>query len=367
MYANVRRVYKNSLGKESFILSDLLYDYNQVTLKRNFSCGGDQGTWHDTPFYECNSLPSPIPSDLIEMIANPPTRNMSVAQAIPALFDTITESIAHSWNPSAFHVIFHSSGYDSRIISAAINRLSKNGKEWLGNTLFLSNRWEAKEFTEIMQTQGFSEFLAYTNGNAEDHFRSSLNIETAWRELNPPCPIPGNLWTYLIRYAQEQGHIPQNTLLQGYCGYWANETWNSFTRPVNDWIGNVNNWYTFNTMAMLPFAVDSMEYPLIDLNVIDILMKTNNAGGDALRQEVATFSSPKTMSIQKQSLSDCKHRISEKLRNDVLSVYNKTWYAKNVCGMSVPTTSDFSNEWSKFSLASLCEHLLQRGIKIEVK
>jgi len=46
--------------------------------------------------------------------------------------------IEASWNPDARHVVMHSSGYDSRLLSALLHRIaSRRGPGWLGETKFV--------------------------------------------------------------------------------------------------------------------------------------------------------------------------------------------------------------------------------------
>lgn len=369
-YAHIKRTYQNTLGKQSFTLADLLYDYDTVTIKRGFSCGGDQGTWHDTPFNEVTTITAGIEPEIRTLCNTQVERNIPYSQdVLTQLFDMVTNSIEQSWDANRFHVVFSSSGHDSRIIASAIKRLiAKHGQTWLGKgLLFLSNRWEASPFEVIMQQQGWSDdqFFAYTSGHDNDHFRPALNLDTAWQAVNAPCPIPGNLWHYLIEIAKINGKIPYDAQLQGYDGYWANELWNSFTLPSVDWIHRVETWYGYNVMSALP-QLDTMEHPLVDIEIAKILMQLKNVSGDALRKELAFFVSPETKDIARLPLSDCEHLLGLPLRGDIDRLYNTTWYANNVSHWQVPTHSGFSNEWAKWSLASLCEHLLKRGIKIKV-
>ena len=49
--------------------------------------------------------------------------------------------IERDWDPDKFHLLFHSSGYDSRIFSSILMKLrEKHGEGWIGKILFLC--WE---------------------------------------------------------------------------------------------------------------------------------------------------------------------------------------------------------------------------------
>jgi len=367
-YLNIRRLYSSNIGK-SEIMSDLLFPFPQVTIKRSFSCGADQGTWKDSPFTEVSTIAPNIHPEVKEFCQQTVEKDLTFPYAMSLLYNAITDSIERSWDKNKFHVVFASSGYDSRIIAACIKRLiQNNGAEWLGKgILFLSNRWESTNFESIMHGQGWNkeQYFSYTQGEDGEHFRRALNVKTAWQTMNAPCPIPGNLWYYLIDIAKENGKIPSGVEMQGYCGYWANESWNSFTQAKNDWLYKISSQYGYTTMSALPCPIP-LEYPMVDLEVIKILARIKNVSGDTLRKDLSVYVSPETQHIERIADSDCYHKLSPALVQDIDRIYNSMWYAKNVRGLILPNHSGYSDEWARFNLASICEHLLEQGIKIRV-
>lgn len=367
IYARPQRQYRNEqTGKTSFLLYEVIG--KKATLTSRFNCGLRQGTWHNTPFEEIENVPplETIPNEIISLqIYDGQLSDLSI------LFDAICDSIEQSWRQDKFHIVFHSSGWDSRIISAAIKRLvQKNGQDWLGlGLLFLANRWEAKEAKKIIiNRQGWDEkyFLAYNEGKADEHFATQLDFDTFWLTNNPPVSIPGNLWWYLPQYAQELGLISKEDLLQGYCGLFANETWRWFRQGgLSKWLEKHINWYYYTTIAMHPQLIPQMEYPLTDINVLKLVKDYKGYDGDGLREEVANFACPEARDIPHLSLDDRGHKISRRLQNYCTREYRQSWYGKSHGDWQCPSTSEFSAGWCQYGLASLYEELIRHGVNVK--
>lgn len=354
-YANVTRLYCHN-GVCSPCLFDVAKMLKSVTVNLKFSCGGQNGTWDDEPFYEIKSKPATTPKEVIDL-CTPIERTIETDTAIPLLFDAVCESIAASWNPGAFHVVSHSSGYDSRIISSAIKKLGYADKD----VLFLGNRWEADFAERFFEKLGIENYANFTDGEDGNHF--VLGLQSVWR--NAPCPIPGNLWRYLIEWAESKNLIP-TTGVQCYTGLWANEAWNCFLSPNNDWMNRVGGWYSYNCMAALPVKAQQVEYPMVDTRVLSLLRNTLACSGDKLRERVANFANPGTSNIPRLGLDDRNHQISMPLRLQLDALYQSTWFGKHRPWIA-PTTSEFSTEWGRYSLAMMIEELIKEGVSVEGK
>lgn len=360
MYLQPKRYYQNvKTGRASPLLRDVIKD--RVTINPSFDCGNRRGTWHGSPFKEIETMPPAVtvPSGIHCGGSN--------RVEISDLFDEICASIERNWRSDKFHVVFHSSGWDSRIISAAIKRLGeKNGPEWLGAVLYLANRWEAEKSGDIISSQDLEDFVAYIGG---EHFYSSLiNFGYVWKKTNAPTPLPGNLWWYLVDRPQGMGLLPEDSELQGFSGYWANETWKCFARGgLEDWLKKYTGWYYYNVMAALPQKIPLMEYPMTDVKVLRMIPHARGGNGDRLRRAVADFACPEAKDIPNLGLDDRGHPIAEWLRDHCRKVYAGSWYAQNVRkDWETPETSEFSNEWGWWGLASLCEELVRSGVDVVV-
>lgn len=366
IYSRPQRRYKNNTtNATSFNLHEVID--TRATLTRNFNCGLRQGTWKNTPFDEVSNVPpeETIPDELKNLVVSG-----DKLSDLSVLFEAICNSIERSWQADKFHIVFHSSGWDSRIISSAVKRLvEKNGQDWLGQgLLFLANRWEAQEAYEIVvNRQGWPEkyFLAYDHGNEDEHFALSLDFDTFWLANNPPISIPGNLWWYLPEYAQSLGRAPIDEHLQGYAGLFANESWRWLRQGgLQTWIQKYIDWYYYTTIAMHPQKIPTMEYPLIDIDVLKLVPAYSGYGGDKLREDLAHYACPEAKDIIHYTYDDRHHPISKRLQDYCRNKYHSSWYGKKRNGWECPRTSEFSVGWCMYGLASLCDELIRRGVNV---
>jgi len=73
-------------------------------------------------------------------------------ECVDIVVKQIEEDILRWWNPNRLHVMFHSAGNDSRMVSAMINKIRETeGNDWLGEIKFVCAKPEQKEFVSIMK------------------------------------------------------------------------------------------------------------------------------------------------------------------------------------------------------------------------
>lgn len=344
-YANLVRTYN---GKRT------LYEAVQgpATVRTDMTFGRGRGFWGGSPILEVASEPGRI---LPEVKALARAVERDIDNPVPLLFDLVTQAVEQAWRPDAFHLVFHSSGWDSRIISAAIKRLmQKNGPDWLGEVLFLCNRWEADRFVQAMQAMGWTEYATYTGGEPGEHF--ARHAYEMWRFA--PFPRPGNFFWYLQEWAEEKGLMPSENV-QAFTGLWANEVWYWFF-PEVDWVRRARRKYCIHMIASLPIKARWVEYPLVALPILDVLRRArpnevlNN--GNALRREVANYACSEAKHIKKQGVSDGYHPISERLQGELDTYYQETEFGRRV-PWNVPDHSGNSTDWGKWGMALLVERL----------
>lgn len=338
-----------------------LLAHSKLHLNKSFNCD-IFGTWRGAPFDEVVTATPAIPPEW-NILTKPVPASTDID-----IFHSIVTVIERYWNPSKFHVIFHSAGWDSRIINAAIRTLYRHyGQDWLGDILFLCNRWEAEPFREIMKLSGWTQYAVYDEGDALRHFASTLtDFPNAYRKLNAPVPICGNLWWYLIEWAQSKDILPADDQLQAFGGYWANETWECARLGITEWFKRYQDWYFYNVMAAFPFKAGEMVFPLTHIDVIRAVMgRSGDITGNALRQLIAQTFQPETAHIPNPGQDDRRHPIAIDLMNIAQADYCKSWYSTHVDPHpGVSPHSEFSKWWSNWTLASLCEHLIQSGKEI---
>jgi len=101
-----------------------------------------------TLFEEVNIKPYEHTGELLQFLEQEPwVRN----QTYETVFEYLKNAIHKVWDSDKFHLIGHSSGYDSRLICKAIRELTEeNGDKWAGEVLYVENMGE-KPFKEIME------------------------------------------------------------------------------------------------------------------------------------------------------------------------------------------------------------------------
>ena len=350
MYANIKRYYngRRTLLEATMRLPEIVFNYD-------FSCGR-RGYWKSKPVIGVESnpvytLPPPLAFE-----------RRDIQTDMEWLAWQVSMVIDRTWRKNAFHVVFHSSGHDSRIMSSAIKRnVEAYGKEWLGRgLLFLSNRWEADKFKQVMEAQGWDKeyWLAYIEGDDDEHFaRAVYNMHNC-----APCPIPGNLWYYLPRFAIEKGRMPRDNI-QAFAGLWANEAWDCFLMEQNPWVKRINKQYGHHVMASLPVLANSVEYPLVSHWILKAIQYMDYTDGKKLRRDLANYMCPEAKSIKRGNTHDRKHLISVRMQNELDEYYKQTYFGSKA-PWTVPGDSEFSPDWGRWSLALLAEELKIHGKKI---
>lgn len=369
------RLYCNQDG----VTSPYLYAVapKRLTLHRDFNCGST-GVWQGSPFQEIEVVSPAVEPEVAALCQVYPTIFTTNPNDIgQALLPIIRQVIESEWRADKYHIIFGSSGNDTRIISGILRNLhEEKGMDWIGRILFVSTKWERESFKRLLMVQGWSvnQFLVYNeNVPDEEYFAESLNLETAWQELNAPCPIPANLWWYIVRGLQKRGYLPpDDNSIQGFGGMWANEIFDAMLQWPKKWAEHHLNWYYYNVNASFPRKVSTI-FPFCTLEVLRVLCHydfPNNMipteKSVHIRSAMANTVSPETIDIPRLTLDDRKHPISWCLREKMLVDFNKTWYGKLMPQGSAAETTEFHPFWTHWSMASLCEYLLAQGHQIHI-
>lgn len=370
---NPYRIYRNkSTGATSHRMSDVLP--RDLTLSRTFTTDVF-GTWRGVPFAEVEIVPA---QGVDDAFCNWYTAHQRPAseRTLTHIADAINEHLHMHYDWNKFHIVFASSGYDSRIISAALRRLYNETGRQPNDILFVSNIWEADSFLATGKAIGWpaANYAVCNPHLDEEHYFTTpiLDFANLWHRVNAPCPFPINLWYYLVEWAQDKGLCPaDDSQLQGIGGYWANETFDCFQSSAgcSEWIKRHSTWYYYNVMASLPFKCSEMLFPIANAEVmLHLPVDSIHGNGDEVRRVLSTVMAPGTIDIPKLSCDDRRHHISPDITGPMVNFYDASWWNAHIKPRTlVSSNTEFSHWWSAYTMASLCEHLVQAGHNIRVE
>ena len=372
-FHRVNRVYEiKDTGEKSELYFELCEKLPHVTLNPGFICPKDtkSGSWYNDPFIEIVT----VNPDIVA----PPIAVKRARSSLGTLIEAICAAIAAAWDPAKTKVVFHSSGLDSRVISSCIRKLNQErGDEWLGNILFLSNRWESKPFTKIMKAQGWkpSQYAAYTDGGPDMHFDRVLDFERYWYTNNAPVPMLGRFFGYLPEWAQEKGLLPGNDQLIFFNGHGPEFGGNNRegmwktsggSAHVTSRIQHFKR-HDYYSPSMLNYPSNSHGiFVLAEANVVNRALGHSSKG--SIRQAIERALSPETLRIPRRPGND--HRGKPVARSVMLrseACFNESIYAK-LTGKrwKTPSNAAISKAWAEWGVASLCEHLVGSGVDVRL-
>jgi hypothetical protein len=358
IYGNLLRTYN---GKRT--LWDAAKTMDSLTVRLDMRFGHGIGTYgkKGTPFIETDNQPGAISPEVKQLTQKV---NRDILSPLSLLSDLIIESIEKAWKPNAFHLVLHSSGWDSRMMSGAIKTLyKKHGKDWLGDVLFLTNRWEALRFLAIMKAMEWDkdQYTVYDNNTLPDEHYAQHAYDI-WRCA--PFPRPANFLWYLPAWAEEEGLVPKDNV-QVFTGLWANEVWHTFIKDNSLWEYMIRRGYGWSMIASMPIKATWAEYPLVSLPVMDMLRRVRFENGNKLRKFMAAYMNPDAAKVRPRvRISDGYHKLSDRLREELNAHYQQTSYGQRV-PWEVPNHSGNSVEWGKWSVALLIEKLEKLNIQIK--
>jgi len=381
------RIYESSVGRSEHIWEIMP---KNVTVKKDINPVCFNATsegYTETPFVEVSIVPyeSAYP-DIIEDFNFDGLVKLDINydRFIELLYEQLVKVIEQTWDSSKFHVIPHSSGNDTRLISYIIKQLyDKNGKEWLGDILFVEANGEQKEFLEIMKLVGWdkSQYMIYNEGAEPSKYHNhSFNFDTCWKSLNGYMSYPMNKWYDFVDYLQHQGTIPEDDKLQLYTGYGANET----TRAIHD-RGQSLEWYywwhyhialsqiTYKGNWVHPFwELDFLH--LMEIYGWKYLDKAGEKGKSPLSVSKLILDkiAPEFKEIKNLTTNDVAERgfleISDEMMYREMKNYGESWYGKNnKVKMPVYKVIMHCEWWGKWALASFCEYLIKEGHNVEME
>jgi len=288
---------------------------------------------------------------------------------IQEIYDILKESIRQSWEPGKLHIIGHSSGYDSRIISNIAKELGEEyGSEWLGEVLCIEGLGEGDRFKEIMSAQGLNG-IVYNEGVVPAlHPEYSFRFKDFWSRYNGVNSFPVNQWYDSYQDLEDQGILSSENV-QCFSGYGANETMEYATKKKGfKWYFR---WHHYLQLQKFKLWGDNWVHPFWDINVMKAVAGVNvRPKKERISKRIADECVPHLRHIPQlptRILNERGYRtLAPGLLFEVQKAYDASWYGKQVPVTMMADLTTYRPWWTHYCVASLCEHLLEEGYEIKI-
>lgn len=278
------------------------------------------------------------------------------------VWNCLKQIVYEHWQPERFHVIAHSGGVDSRILSSIIKELyEENGKDWLGDILFVENGGEADTFKAIMKYQKWPKKYqhVYNDHKPPDMFhQEALEFDYIRERYNGVSSYPFNLFYECYDQLIKRGVIPEN--FQGFAGFGPYIDIAFRMTGIDNWL-EWDYYYQFRSFRKR----GDWFFPWWDYRYIYLLASLMPVLGLG-RIRVSDAINP-IPSIPNVPYCDIVHggyrHVNKGIMDDVMYRYFLSWYGQNI-----DTTPDdeirYSDWWGQYCEASICEYLIDKGHKI---
>jgi len=327
----------------------------------------------DTLFHEIEVVPmlETLDKEAIELMnLEPGTRFMSREELLDASLALLEKVIETNWSSTKVHFVAHSSGWDSRLISALIRRIyERRGSSWLGEVIFSCCGTESPGFRAIMEYEGWepSRYAAFED--LEDFCDFELDLSQVWRWANGPMLFARSPKTYMIRRLQEAGRLPPEDQIQAWSGYGTNSGVHAYANARE---GNrIEERYgvVYRHHESLDFYPASEEIlPFSHYDVLRLGVESSCRLGSDRRTQMLERFDPELFALPKlvSHWPNLQAKRMEKMQADYLA----SWYGRNVQPRAIEVissaTSGYCTWWSYWTAAGLVEHLLNGGYDIQV-
>lgn len=291
---------------------------------------------------------------------------------IQLYIESVRQAVEANWPSRLSNVVFHSSGYDSRILSWTLRQLAeKHGRDWLGDVLFVCWGAECEGFAQIMEYEGWKpEQYRLIHNNGADVDSRHLHFKAAAHRLGGVVSRATNYWESGLHYLhQSLGGLKCVWTSQG-----NNEIW---AIPNEQTFGEFYSWlyscFVGEMFSAISWAVNCMP---LNVHTLSLLLKHGPPCGlGSIRQDIVRTMDKGLAEIPRMDENTGQwmvdHRaIPADLFDKAIEDYRASWYGRCVApeqadraGMQTVLPS---NWWRHWTAASLCDDLLRRGHKITV-
>lgn len=333
----------------------------------------------DSLFNEIEVFSEPVPPSMRFLFARYINkRRIDINLLAQNLVDRMSKFIESSWDSNKTHVMPHSSGYDSRLISTIIRRLTqKNGREWLGDIYFICWEPEVRDFMTVMQYEGWDKnHIILIKGPATDFYRQAVSFFNLGKYCSDSNRFICYCFDYLIYKKIENLNLNNVQIVSG---LFSDEILRKeATTPRADMIWNDLSHFMVHFLHDVHFEWSSFDVllPFMSLNVIDYLFDYNLPRADDLKLAMLNYLDPNLAQlpnyrfeyfkiIRKQG-SHPYYRLSDATVANMSRALKNSWYF-GVLNPSINISNILVNDskiLKDYTNAAICEYLIQKGVNI---
>jgi len=306
----------------------------------------------------------------LELVKLPNGSNeCSKAELIKWWGDAIVDHIYKAWDPTKFHLVFHSSGWDSRAVSGAVWRGVREelGWDWdWDDVLFVCIGPESDEFKCIMEYEGWEDYQYVAVTDMISHYDRCLDFHDAWQWLNGPINLGYNMNWVLIEHLQREGLVPEHDddiqLFTGRNDVVFEVSAGSDCTLKRDYLHN----YSAVTSSVL-YKVDDLVLPLMSYDVVRTLAtSTARVGYASMRRDLVAYMDEGLAKFNR--IQDPFPTMEIGQHERAIQDYKESWYGQNVHPSLKSSSAILSYDewWSRWTCAVIVEHLLEEGYDITI-
>jgi len=283
--------------------------------------------------------------------------------------EQLKKTILDTWKPEKEHVILHSSGIDSRILSGIIKEIYlERGAGWLGKTVFLCSKREGKVFKDIMEYMGWDNWQVIREDVPTPYYYepSLSDFSGAWERANGVSSIAVNLFWYPVMITLQNGLI--DDIPQLYTSQWGNSM-----KILSSSISHTEQmkkikWFYYSALCERPMFGNPVIHPMANLDVVKTVMQSSVLLKDKFRIQFLAWLDPKLAHFRNMNGNGDRHiKIADSILKKMVRDYKNSWYGKHIAPNAKPQkTTEFQGFYSRWTAASLCEHLLSNGHKTRI-
>lgn len=281
-------------------------------------------------------------------------------------------AIEAAWDSQKHHLIWHSSGNDSRILSGILCKLvNKNGINWLGKTLLICHPPEhicCEAYLESLPEKYLASLLYVPNRYQEtDYWEELTSFDTIAQVTNGiwlPSAFNYRLWKSLHTNIVRQ---PVQVFSMAFCNESMDTIW---TDTYDNFVlGILNNViYSFLGISFTYIKMNAeLITPAVSHDVIRASAKAKGISG--LRQKVLQavgqdLDRTPRYSGQANTPLDPYRKLSKNTIRTCQATYNASWIGRRLRLECIDTFTQ-SKWWNAYSAAALCEYLIKHGVTLK--